>query len=110
MCGDDVFEACSDIEEGFFPGAWDQLAIAPDQWSTEPLRTVDELKTPTSAITEPAVIDIIVCARHQAHDLIHAHIDAHIAANATVVAHTWYALQLPRACSETIACGSQCAN
>src|SRR6266849_734296 len=66
-----------------------------NQGGTQALWATDKLEAPTDTITQPAIVDCIVGARHKAHDFIDAHIYTSIAADATVVANARYAFQLP---------------
>src|SRR5260370_35258695 len=66
-----------------------------NQGGTQALRAIDKLEAPTATIAQPAIVNCIVGARHQAHDFIDAHIYSSIAADAGVVANARYVFQLP---------------
>src|SRR5690348_6700417 len=108
MFGDDIPQACSNHIEGLVPCRGHKLAAAADEWGAQAL-AVDKIKAPAASVAQPAVINIIVGARHQAHNLIHTYIHAYITANATVVAHSGCPLQLPWARFEAVRGSSECA-
>src|SRR5881227_2655928 len=82
--------------------------MAANEWSAQALRTIDELKSPTSAVTQPTIVNRIVRTRHQAHDFIHTHIYTGIAADAAVIAYTWNVLQFPWSRLETKSSSCEC--
>src|ERR1700694_1729317 len=93
--------------DGLGPGCGLQLPFLANKRRAQSLRTVDELEAPASPVAQPAIIDGIIGARHQPHDLIYAHIYTRITAHAAVVAHAGNAFQLPGARLEAIRARSQ---
>src|SRR5579885_122958 len=89
------------------PGGRLQRIPLANQRRAQALGTVHKLEAPATAIAQPAIVDLVVLTRTQAHNLVHAHIQARVAANATVCADTVYALELPGTSSEAIVRGGQ---
>ena len=92
--------------ESLVPCCCHKLIVAPDKRGAQAL-AVDKIKAPAASVAQPAIINIVVGPRHQAHNLIHAYIHAYVTADAAVVAHAWCALQLPRARFEAVCCGGE---
>src|SRR5438128_2332840 len=101
-----VYDACElrrNVCQRLIPGSGGQGTVAANERCAQAIGIVDVAEVPATTITEPAIIDLVVGARHQAHNAVNTHIDASITANATVVADARHALQLPGTCLEAIA-------
>src|SRR5579875_527542 len=102
-------QASANEEKCLIPTGGLQLAVATNERRAQAV-VVDKAKFPAPAIAQPAIVDLVVVARHQAHDLVNAHVHTSIAADAAIVADAGRVLQLPRARPEAIGAGSERAD
>src|SRR5579884_3554216 len=92
------------------PGGRLQFVALADQRRAQAPRAIDIVKAPAATVAQPAVVNLVVLARTQAHDFIDAHIDARVTANAAVRADTRHAFEFPGTSLETIGCGRERAH
>src|SRR5258708_37822125 len=79
-----IAQARGDLIIRLLPGGGYKLVALADHGCAQALRTVDKTKAPATAIAQPSIINLVVLPRTEAHDLVHAHIEARVTANATV--------------------------